>query len=121
MQLCPFLHECRRPPWHAAADNVSAGDFHLRLFIAICGVKVWRHVIRVIHRNPKTVETGQFGHMNAAGRSRAQKSRGDSRHPKYTRGPFDLATLAIFPEYIEFDGEEVLRLVVPGAAGRTIK
>ena len=39
----------------------------------------------------------------------------------YNRGPFDIATLAIFPEYIEFDGEEVLRLVVPGAAGGTIK
>ena len=39
----------------------------------------------------------------------------------YDRGPFDIATLEIFPEYIEFDGEEVLRLVVPGAAGRTIK
>jgi hypothetical protein len=37
------------------------------------------------------------------------------------RGPFDIATLALFPEYIEFDGGEVLRLVVPGAAGRTIK
>ena len=48
-------------------------------------------------------------------------SRGDSRQPKYNRGPFDIATLAIFPEYIEFDGEEVLRLVVPEAAGRTIK
>ena len=59
--------------------------------------------------------------MNAAGRSRAQKSRGDTRRAKYNRGPFDIATLAIFPEYIEFDGEEVLRLVVPGAAGRTIK
>ncbi len=37
------------------------------------------------------------------------------------RGPFDIATLALFREYIEFDGGEVLRLVVPGAAGRTIK
>jgi len=49
-----------------------------------------------------------------------QKSRGDSRQAKYNRGPFDIATLAIFPEYIEFDGEEVLRLVVEGAAGRTV-
>jgi hypothetical protein len=37
------------------------------------------------------------------------------------RGPFDIATLAIFPEYVEFDAQDVLRLVVPGAAGRTIK
>ena len=36
-------------------------------------------------------------------------------------GPLDIAALALFPEYIEFDGEEVLRLVVPEAAGRTIK
>jgi hypothetical protein len=48
-------------------------------------------------------------------------SRGDPRLAMYNRGPFDIATLAIFPEYIEFDGEEVLQLVVPGAAGRTIK
>ena len=39
----------------------------------------------------------------------------------YNRGPFDIATLAIFPEYIEFDGGEGLRLAVPGAAGRAIK
>ena len=49
------------------------------------------------------------------------RSRGDPRLAMYNRGLFDIATLAIFPEYIEFDGEEVLRLVVPGAAGRTIK
>ena len=36
------------------------------------------------------------------------------------RGPFDIATLAIFPEYLEFEGQEVLRLVVEGAAGRTV-
>jgi hypothetical protein len=47
------------------------------------------------------------------------KSRGDTRPSKYNQGPFDIATLAIFPEYIEFDGEDVLRLVVEGAAGRT--
>jgi len=51
----------------------------------------------------------------------AKESRGDPRLAMYNRGPFDIATLAIFPEYIEFDGEEVLQLVVPGAAGRTIK
>ena len=47
-------------------------------------------------------------------------SRGDPRLATYNRGPFDIATLALFPEYVEFDAEEVLRLVVPGAAGRTI-
>jgi hypothetical protein len=47
-------------------------------------------------------------------------SRGDTRPAKYNAGAFDIATLAIFPEYIEFDGEEVLRLVVEGAAGRTV-
>ncbi len=120
MQLCPFLHECRRPPWHAATDDVSAGNLDLCLFIAICGVKVWRHVMRVIHRDPKTIETREFGHRNAAGPSRAQKSRGDTRQAKYNRGPFDIATLAIFPEYLEFEGQEVLRLVVEGAAGRTV-
>jgi hypothetical protein len=57
--------------------------------------------------------------MNAARRSRAQKSRGDTRRANYNRGPFDIATLAIFPEYLEFEGREVLRLVVEGAAGRT--
>jgi hypothetical protein len=49
-----------------------------------------------------------------------QKSRGDTRRAKYNRGPFDIATLAIFPEYLEFEGQEVLRLVVEGAAGRTV-
>ena len=48
-------------------------------------------------------------------------SRGDTRQAKYNRGPFDIATLAIFPEYLEFEGQEVLRLVVEGAAGRTAK
>jgi len=48
------------------------------------------------------------------------KNRGDTRQPKYNRGPFDIATLAIFPEYLEFEGQEVLRLVVEGAAGRTV-
>ena len=46
--------------------------------------------------------------------------RHDSQQATYNRGPFDIATLAIFPEYIEFDGEEVLRLVVEGATGRTV-
>jgi len=46
-------------------------------------------------------------------------SRGDTRRATYNRGPFDIATLAIFPEYLEFEGQEVLRLVVEGAAGRT--
>lgn len=41
--------------------------------------------------------------------------------PMDNRGPFDIATLAIFPEYVEFDAQDVLRFVVPGAAGRTIK
>jgi len=47
-------------------------------------------------------------------------SRGDTRQATYNRGPFDIATLAIFPEYIEFDGEEVLRLAIEGSAGRTV-
>jgi hypothetical protein len=47
-------------------------------------------------------------------------SRGDTRQAKYNRGPFDIATLAIFPEYLQFEGQEVLRLVVEGAAGRTV-
>ena len=46
-------------------------------------------------------------------------SRGDTRQATYNRGPFDIATLAIFPEYLEFEGQEVLRLVVEGSAGRT--
>ena len=41
--------------------------------------------------------------------------------PMDNRGPFDIATLAIFPEYVEFDAQDVLRFVVAGAAGRTIK
>ena len=47
------------------------------------------------------------------------KRRGDTRQATYNRGPFDIATLAIFPEYLEFEGQEVLRLVVEGSAGRT--
>ena len=41
--------------------------------------------------------------------------------PMDNRGPFDIATLAIFPEYVVFDARDVLRFVVAGAAGRTIK
>ena len=48
-------------------------------------------------------------------------SQGDSQPATYNRGPFDIATLAIFPEYLEFEGQEVLQLVVEGAAGRTAK
>ncbi len=50
-----------------------------------------------------------------------QKSRGDCPCPKDNRFSLDIATLAIFPEYVEFDGEEVLKLVVLGEAGKTIK
>jgi hypothetical protein len=50
-----------------------------------------------------------------------QPSRGDCPFPKDNRYSLDLATLAIFPEYVEFDGEDVLKLVVQGEAGRTIK
>ncbi len=38
--------------------------------------------------------------------------------PKDNRGPCDIATLAIFPEYVECDAEEVLRFVVPVRVGR---
>ena len=51
---------------------------------------------------------------------RLQES-GRPRTSNYNRGPFDIATLAIFPEYLEFEGQEVLRLVVEGSAGRTAK
>lgn len=51
--------------------------------------------------------------------SNSLPSRGDTRRANYNRGPFDIATLAIFPEYLEFEGQEVLQLVVEGAAGRT--
>jgi hypothetical protein len=50
----------------------------------------------------------------------APKCRGDAHRAIYNRGPFDIATLAIFPEYLKFEGQEVLRLVVEGAAGRTV-
>lgn len=55
------------------------------------------------------------------GGGRAKVSRGDCPFPKDNRSSLDIATLAIFPEYVEFDGEEVLKLVVEGEAGRTIK
>ena len=51
----------------------------------------------------------------------SKMSRGDCPFPKDNRYSLDLATLAIFPEYVEFDGEDVLKLVVQGEAGRTIK
>jgi hypothetical protein len=53
--------------------------------------------------------------------SRVPESRGDCPCPKDNRHSLDIATLAIFPEYVEFDGEDVLKLVVQGEAGRTIK
>ena len=37
---------------------------------------------------------------------------------KDNRGLYDIATLAIFPEYVEFDAAEVLQFVVPAPAGR---
>ncbi len=49
------------------------------------------------------------------------ESRGDCPFPKDNRYSLDIATLAIFPDYVEFDGEEVLKRVVQGEAGRTIK
>lgn len=51
----------------------------------------------------------------------SKASRGDTRQATYNRSPFDIATLAIFPEYLEFEGKEVLQLVVEGSAGRTVK
>ncbi len=41
--------------------------------------------------------------------------------PKDSRYSLDIAALAIFLEYVEFDGDDVLKLVVQGEAGRTIK
>jgi hypothetical protein len=58
--------------------------------------------------------------LRAGADSSRNQCRGDTRQATYNRGPFDIATLAIFSEYIEFDGGEVLRLVVEGAAGRTV-
>jgi hypothetical protein len=54
-------------------------------------------------------------------RSALPTSRGDTRQATHNRGPFDIATLAIFPEHLEFEGQEVLHRVVEGAAGRTAK
>lgn len=45
---------------------------------------------------------------------------GDSPFPMDNGGFLDVATLAIFQEYLTFDGEDVLQLAVPGASGRTI-
>ena len=72
-----------------------------------------------------TATSGKPGRKTAGGLTK-EKSFGRANSsgpllPMDNRGPFDITTLAIFPEYIEFDGEEVLRLVVLGAAGRTIK
>jgi hypothetical protein len=39
-------------------------------------------------------------------------SRGDSRPPTVNPYSYDTAVLTIFPEYIEFDGEDVLQLTV---------
>jgi len=39
--------------------------------------------------------------------------------PTDNRGSYDIATLAIFPEYVEFDAAEVLQFVVPVPAGKT--
>lgn len=33
----------------------------------------------------------------------------------------DVATLAILPGFVAFDAEDVRKLVVPGASGRTIR
>jgi len=72
-----------------------------------------------------TASTGPAGGKTASGLTKDNSFGRDNSSgpllPMDNRGPFDIATLALFPEYIEFDGGEVLRLVVPGAAGRTIK
>jgi hypothetical protein len=39
-------------------------------------------------------------------------SRGDSRPSTVNPYSYDTAVLTIFPEYIEFDGEDVLQLAV---------
>jgi len=39
--------------------------------------------------------------------------------PTDNRGSYDIATPAIFPEYVEFDAAEVLQFVVPVPAGKT--
>ncbi len=41
-----------------------------------------------------------------------EASRGDSRPPTVNPYSYDTAVLTIFPEYIEFDGEDVLQLAV---------
>ena len=72
-----------------------------------------------------TASSGTPGGKTAGGLTK-EKSFGRANSsgpllPMDNRGPFDIATLAIFPEYVEFDAQELLRFVVPGAAGRTIK
>ena len=49
----------------------------------------------------------------------SKASRGDTRRANSNRCPFELAALAIFPECLEFEGQEVLQLVVEGTAWRT--
>lgn len=72
-----------------------------------------------------TASSGTPGGKNTGGLSKDKSFGRDNSSgpllPMDNRGPFDIATLAIFPEYVVFDAKEVLRFVVPGAAGRTIK
>ena len=96
VQCRPFLHERSCSPRQAAADNLSAANFHLRLVITICGMKVWRHVIGVIHRDSKTIETAEFGHANNR-HLPAPTNYGNLRPVRSIRGPCDIATVAIIP------------------------
>jgi hypothetical protein len=71
-----------------------------------------------------TASSGNPGRIPAGGltkdKSFGHESSGGPLLFTDNRGPYDIATLAIFPEYVEFDAEEVLRFVVPVPAGRTL-
>lgn len=69
-----------------------------------------------------TAPSGKPGRDSAGGLTKAtsfgRESSGGPPLPMGNRGSCDLATLAIFPEYVEFDARDVLQYVMPPPAGR---
>jgi len=108
----------RRASCGAARARVRTRDSKKRAQSGVAGRGTRGHGTAV--RKTRTAQLPEEAAFSAAdGRVENQPSRGDTRRAEYNRGPLDIATLAIFPEYLEFEGQEVVQLVFEGAAGKT--
>jgi len=88
--------------------RVAATEFRWRKPLRPASVS-WRGTGFSVHRN------GPRGDCSV---SYTTGNSGGPPLPMGNRGSCDLATLAIFPEYVEFDARDVLQYVMPPPAGR---